>query len=97
MAKHVFQQHPNLVLAEEVMQVILGDALCHEAKSNLFKAFFWLDAFGIDKEYLGKRLCKTSDGWELVAKGVSEWRFKIRETKNTDIPLYEIISFYQKN
>ncbi|MNP80146.1 hypothetical protein D3C76_1781520 [compost metagenome] len=56
----------------------------------------WLDTFGTDKEFLGNSLVKTSEGWELVAKGESEWRFPISVTYEESTPNFELISYYKK-
>ncbi len=96
MSMHLIHQHPNLVLTEEVYYLISQNRLCRKAKKNLFKGFLSLDVNGLNVDKLGGKLVKTSEGWELVAKGDSEWRFKIRELMNCDSSIYEITSYYKK-
>lgn len=75
-------QFPNLYFSVEAIEFLRGikDAAL---KKDILTALAYLDEFGANPNYLGKRLCQTSRTGvkELKGKGPSktEWRFLFKK------------------
>jgi len=97
MAKHRIQQYPNLVFSDEALEGFQDPDVCPDAVHKMYEALGRLDAYGTDKQYLGKRIenTKRSGLWELKAKGRSktEWRFLFKHISNSN---YALLYFFLK-
>ncbi|WP_409344238.1 hypothetical protein [Paenibacillus sp. MBLB4367] len=77
---HVIQQFPNLVFTEEAFAASFSGSLLDPGeKRRMLEAFSYLDLFGPDKTFMGRRIRGKQGAWELVVKGSSrkEWTFAI--------------------
>lgn len=92
------QQFPNLFFADEPLdEWTQNSEICEGAQRKILEAFHYLNAYGTNKSYLGKKIEKTKrDGiWELKIKGSSkrEWRFLFKHIGGSE---YGIVHFFLK-
>ncbi|MBD8497891.1 type II toxin-antitoxin system RelE/ParE family toxin [Paenibacillus arenosi] len=98
MGNRQIQQFPNLVYSEEALDKWTRNPdICQNAQRKIVEAFTYLNAYGTDYNYLGKRITNTKrDGiWELKIKGKSkmEWRFLFKHVAGSE---YAILHFFLK-
>jgi phage-related protein len=101
MSKHILQQYSNLVLANEAFKDALDLRLSKTVRQNILDALLWLNKYGTDREYMGKRIENMGRKkiWELKIKGDSktEWRFLFKKVPtSTNPPTYALLNFFQK-
>ena len=64
--KHIIQLFPTLILSEEVYSALASSTMSEKRKMS--EAFAYLDAFGWDKSFLGRRCKRNGGNLELVVR-----------------------------
>jgi hypothetical protein len=101
MAKYALTQFPNLEFATEAFEEGVQGKLPIQVKEKMLEALAFLNEFGTNPAYSGKRIENTGREkiWELKIKGPSktEWRFLFKKIKNAETPnCYGLLYFFLK-
>lgn len=103
MVVYTMRQYPSLIFSKEAFEGPKKYKLSEKTRRNIFEALDWLNEYGTDPDFTGKKISNTGRNqlWELRIKGESktEWRFlfkRIPNPENPEQPKYAIIHFFQK-
>ncbi|MEK3865836.1 hypothetical protein MHH60_20415 [Paenibacillus sp. FSL H7-0716] len=64
--KHIIQLFPTLILSQEVFSVLVSATAVE--KREISEAFAYLDAFGLNKSFMGRRCKRNGGNWELFVR-----------------------------
>lgn len=62
--KHYIQQFPTLILTDEVLNALVSASV--DEKKKMSEALAYLDAFGLDKSFMGRRIKRVGGKWHLI-------------------------------